>query len=147
MKNLNFTTFYVLPLIIYCIIILYLSSFSSADILEPAEKSISQDILTFKVINPGEDWKGLNSYIKHVIEYFILGFLILRLINKTKYFRFSILVTILFGLSFSIVDELSQSISPGRMLDSIDILSDVFGSSLAVYWHILIGLIKKSDNF
>jgi len=69
----------------------------------------------------------------HVIEYFILGFLLFKsLINKTL---FPGLLCLLLGTSFAIVDEIYQSTVFGRFPSSFDVIADSMGLTLSIFYN------------
>ncbi len=81
--------------------------------------------------------------IVHSIEYFILGFLLIRAfsnsatgVNRTLLVAFSIFI----AAGFAITDELHQSFIPGRVTDIIDFMSDSMGSAVGILIY------KKKQN-
>ncbi|MBI2549289.1 VanZ family protein [Candidatus Woesearchaeota archaeon] len=142
MKTSRFFGWYILPVITYCVFILYLSSVSP--LLDASKEQgfdqkiteVSQEVISFKVYNLDNE-NPFNSYLKHLVEYFILGYLLFRLLQKTRYARYSFVMVILFGLLFGFLDETLQSFIPGRMVEWQDILADVLGTTLVVYVALL----------
>ena len=68
--------------------------------------------------------------ILHILEYSILGYLLVNILNdKTNYPG---LVTIFLGFLFGIMDEIYQSTVLGRLPSSFDVIADVIGLTLSV---------------
>ena len=66
----------------------------------------------------------------HIIEYFILGFLLFNnLINKTRFPGF---LCLFLGAVFAIVDEIYQSTVFGRFSSSFDVIADFIGLTLSI---------------
>ncbi len=109
-RLLRMQIFYWLPVYLYLILIFYLSSISYVPSVE------SEIVKGFFIPN----------YVKHVIEYFILGILLIRASKKSEfknYFLISIIIIGLYGLS----DEVHQLFVPGREFDLVDWFSDIIG--------------------
>lgn len=120
MKLKDFFHYWV-PLILYMAFMFYLSSLSY-----PLKDS---GILEF----------SFRDKIFHLIEYFILSFLIFRLLNfyriKKKYL-YAIILTTLYGIS----DEFHQFFVIGRYCSFFDMLANFLGSLLILFRK----LVKKS---
>lgn len=110
MKQMNFYLYYILPIIIYCTIIFYYSS----------QPTINGPIGTLII----------NDKIKHAIAYLILSILIFRATQKTKYKKYSYLISIIFSTLYGISDEFHQYFVPGRMMSIYDIFANFLGSVL-----------------
>ena len=109
-KLLRIQIFYWLPVYLYMILIFYLSSFSY---IPSVESVIAKGFF-------------IPNYIKHGIEYFVLGILLIRAGKKSEfknYFLISIIIIGIYGLS----DEFHQIFVPGREFDLIDWVSDIIG--------------------
>ena len=66
----------------------------------------------------------------HVIEYFILGFLLFNsLLSKTK---FPGILCLFLGVIFAIIDEIYQSTVFGRFPSSFDVIADFIGLTLSI---------------
>jgi len=120
MKKLNFYTFYILPIILYCSLIFYYSS----------QPIISGPLGT----------QLINDKLKHATAYLILAGLTFRAVQQTNYKKYSYLFAIIFATLYGILDEYRQSFVPGRIMSIYDMLANFIGSSL-----ILIRL-KKVDK-
>ena len=96
-------------------------------------------ILFFLTIILGSSIPGKNipsSYIfsedklLHIIEYFLLGFLLFNsLISKTQ---FPGLLCLVLGAVFAVIDEIYQSTVIGRFSSSFDVIADFIGLTLAI---------------
>ena len=107
---MKFFLFYILPILIYMTVIFYLSGLSSTG------------------ISLGFDESG---FLLHIIEYFILCFLIHRGFSNSSlgfstysFLAFSISISVLYGIT----DEIHQSFIPNRTASLIDIFADFVGS-------------------
>ncbi|MBU2589738.1 MAG: VanZ family protein [Nanoarchaeota archaeon] len=103
--------FYWLPVLLYSGLIFYLSSLSKPipDVLL-VEFSYSDKLL-------------------HIIEYFILAFLVFRLLNfykVSKAYLYAIILTVLYGIT----DEIHQLFVPGRFFSVYDIMANSIGALL-----------------
>lgn len=67
----------------------------------------------------------------HVIEYSVLGFLLL---NLNKNFRLSILIGTFYGIS----DEIHQYFVPFRAMSFFDVLADVIGVMIGIKFYMLL---------
>ena len=96
-------------------------------------------ILFFLTIIFGSSIPGKNipsSYIfskdklLHIIEYFLLGFLLFNsLIGKTN---FPGLLCLFLGVVFAVMDEIYQSTVIGRFPSSFDVIADFIGLTLSI---------------
>ena len=96
-------------------------------------------ILFFLTIIFGSSIPGKNipsSYIfskdklLHIIEYFLLGFLLFySLIGKTS---FPGLLCLFLGVVFAVMDEIYQSTVIGRFPSSFDVIADFIGLTLSI---------------
>ena len=68
--------------------------------------------------------------ILHLVEYFILGYLLVHvLMRKTDYPR---LLTLFLGFMFCVSDEIYQSTVIGRFPSTFDVFADMLGLTLSV---------------
>ncbi len=125
--------FYVLPLLFYMLIIFSLSSISKYP-----------DVCSW--------FLSLDKLI-HAIEYYLLGYLIMRLLMMSSTRAFSwipALMTISLGFIFAASDEWHQSFVPGRDMSVFDLFADILGVSLAVFTYPFvrykIGVVRKIEN-
>ena len=110
-----------LPLILYAIIIFYISSLS-------------------RLPDTGWDIRFLDK-LAHAVEYFIFGLLAIRAFTSQstgagpgRTYAWAVLFSLLYGLS----DEFHQRFVPGRSADPVDLLADGIGIFLAVGFHYLL---------
>ena len=99
-------------------------------------------ILFFLLIILGSSIPGISipsSYIfskdklLHIIEYFLLGFLLFNsLTNKTQ---FPGLLCLLLGAIFAVLDEIYQSTVFGRFPSSFDVIADFIGLTLSILYN------------
>ena len=99
-------------------------------------------ILFFLTIIFGSSIPGKNipsSYIfskdklLHIIEYFLLGFLLFNsLIGKTN---FPCLLCLFLGVVFAVMDEIYQSTVIGRFPSSFDVIADFIGLTLSILYN------------
>ena len=69
----------------------------------------------------------------HVIEYFLLGFLLFNSLNtKTK---FPALLCFFLGTFFAVIDELYQSTVFGRFPSTFDVIADFVGLTLSIFYN------------
>ncbi|MFH0978557.1 MAG: VanZ family protein [Candidatus Woesearchaeota archaeon] len=102
------------PLLAYVLLIFILSSFR-----------LRNSILT----------EGYGSYVLHIIEFFVLSVLMLRVFYDYSYkFLLAMTFTVLVGYT----DEVHQMIVPGRTASIVDLIFDMIGASL-----VLIFTVKK----
>ena len=85
------------------------------------------------IVQPGPLGSREAPIVEHVIEYSVLGFLLLGSFSSTKRTRKQIIflavsVAILYGIS----DEIHQLFVPGRYCDIIDVVANSLGSVIGV---------------
>lgn len=88
---------------------------------------------------PGSSFRILDK-IAHFVEFGILGYLLMSAFASSRrtFPRTRIIAVLLVGISYSVLDEMHQSLVPGREMDFYDILADLFGVCLAVVlWIVL----------
>ncbi len=74
------------------------------------------------------------GFIAHLIEYFVLGFLIVRSLGKYSFKK--LVFTLVFCLLFAIFDEIYQSFIPFRDVSVLDWIFDTIGVLLGIigFW-------------
>jgi len=107
----GFFLFRLCPLITYCCLIFYLSSIEARNL---------RPYFFFS----GED------KILHLIEYAILGFLLMRCMGPWRENPCTRGYCIFFGLIYGISDEFHQAFVPGREASAWDVLADMAGLML-----------------
>lgn len=116
--NRKRTLFYLLPAVGYAALIFALSSMSlDIDALRP--------VLTF-------------DKLLHLAEYYILGYLIMRLFTTSGLPLLAaspVAAAILAGSAYGLSDELHQFFVPGRDASPVDVLFDVAGVALAAFTY------------
>lgn len=113
--------FYIFPPVFYAILIFLLSSISHY----PEEISV---LFSF-------------DKIIHLIEYYIFGYLLLRVFvtsPRVILFRYHIIFTLLIGVLYGLGDEWHQSFISGRCASVYDLIFDCFGVVLAVLTYRLV---------
>ena len=71
--------------------------------------------------------------ILHVLEYFILGYLLINSVNdKTQY---PVYLSFVLGLCFALIDETYQLTVIGRSSSSFDVIADAIGLTLAIIFN------------
>lgn len=107
----RYCIFYLLPLIAYLALIFSISSIPSDAIPGPKLFSIDK--------------------VYHIIEYFILSLLVLRLMiyHKVKH---AYLIAILIAALYGVTDEFHQGFVPGRLFSYYDMVANAVGASLVL---------------
>ena len=68
----------------------------------------------------------------HIVEYFILGVLLyFSIVGITKY---SIILSLILGIFYSFIDELYQSTVFARDASGFDVIADIIGLILSVFF-------------
>ncbi|MEE9190399.1 MAG: VanZ family protein [Candidatus Neomarinimicrobiota bacterium] len=78
----------------------------------------------------------------HILEYSILGFLMVRSLNRIS--KIPIIIIITGSLIFASIDEMLQSFTPGRSTDVYDFIADAVGIFLGL---ILTITIVRNNNY
>ncbi|MDP3730178.1 MAG: VanZ family protein [Candidatus Omnitrophota bacterium] len=81
---------------------------------------------------PKFDIPGIDKLF-HLVEYFILGILLVRAFANSydkASFKLILLLSVLIASIFGVLDELHQRFVPGRSPEIFDIFSDIIGSFL-----------------
>lgn len=102
------------PVLIYCGIIVYLSSQSHP----------SQHLPSFLF--------GMSDKLLHAMEYGILGILLYRAFHQTTRAVGSIILSIICVVIFGISDEIHQWFVPNRQADTWDLLADTLGATFFI---------------
>jgi len=76
--------------------------------------------------------KGGITFIEHVIEFGILGFLLLISFRVKTTVRKAAILAILISILYGISDEIHQAFVPGRYSDIVDVLADSVGAIIAI---------------
>ena len=103
---------YWLPLIVYLIIIFYISSLQNPGI------SFSE--------KTGVRLYNISNYIYHTIEFGLLSFLFWRALKNSSY-EHPQTYTIILSTTYAISDELHQLFVPTRLFSLLDISFDIIG--------------------
>ena len=74
----------------------------------------------------------------HIIEYFIFG--ILLYFSFHKFLKYPVIVCLIIGVFYGLIDELYQSTVHGRSSSGLDVLADIIGLILGACF------VKLSDN-
>ena len=115
------------PVLLYCGIIVYLSSQSHP----------SQQLPSFLF--------GMSDKLLHALEYGILGILLYRAFHQTTGAVGSIILSIIFVIIFGISDEIHQWFVPNRQADTWDLLADTFGATFFILTWVFIT--KKNSPY
>ena len=68
----------------------------------------------------------------HIVEYFILGVLLyFSIVGITKY---SIILSLILGIFYSFIDELYQSTVFARNASGFDVIADIIGLILSIFF-------------
>ena len=88
------------------------------------------------------------DYVIHFLEYFILSlFFIFWRMNTDSELKFKkVLLYIVLGMGFALLDEIYQKLIPGRTFNIIDFMYDSFGFSIGIFSMFLITLIKNKPG-
>ncbi len=127
MNNKKFFVLYVLPVILFCSFIIYLSSMQNIPTL--------RGVVSTKPVEPGS-WTG--DDIEHLVLYGILAFLFYRAFVQSQYAKHAFLATVLFCVVFGFFDELHQSFVPTRTMSLRDILWNFIASLTSRFSSVLI---------
>ena len=75
--------------------------------------------------NIPKSWLLTFDKLIHIIEYFILGILLMKSMKNVS--TKMLIVVIPFGIFFGIIDEYLQSFISGRFSSALDVLADTIG--------------------
>ncbi len=85
--------------------------------------------------------------LAHIIEYFILTYLIYSLLKEYNLKRNkNIILSIIFSFLYSLTDEFHQSFIIGRTSEFTDCLIDTSGSFIFIITNIIYNKLKKHKN-
>ncbi len=120
---MNRTSAYWGPVFLYAGLIFYLSSLPGVPL--PAGLG-------------GETWEQVdpNKLILHIIEYSILGVLLLRAIinsHTATYAERALAMAVILGFSYGVSDEIHQYFVPNRTASFLDLFADGIGTYLGAY--------------
>lgn len=128
--NRNFIKYW-LPLLVYLILIFYLSSLPLNNPNESREKK--------QILGIPKDM------INHLIEYGFLAILSHRAFASSKLKIFNnkaVLIAVIFTVFYGLLDEIHQLFIPTRLFEIKDILSDSIGASIIVFKNLINKKIK-----
>jgi VanZ family protein len=108
------------PVILYCGIIVFLSSQSHP----------SQHLPSFLF--------GMSDKLLHAMEYGILGILLYRAFHQTTRTTVSIILSIICVVIFGISDEIHQWFVPNRQAELWDLLADTIGATFFILTWVFI---------
>ena len=111
---------YWVPVLIYALLIFYLSSQSYPD----------QHLPSFIF--------GLSDKILHAFEYGILGILLYRAFKQMTQTTQSISLAIICVIAFGITDEMHQWFVPQRQADVWDLVADIVGAAFLILVWVMI---------
>jgi len=127
---------YWIPVLIYCSIIVYLSSLSYPSHSLPSFL-LKLPLPTFLL--------NISDKLIHGVEYGILGILLYRAFHQSHRTITSISLAVICALAFGISDEFHQWFVPHRQADIWDVFADTIGATLFVFVWVLIT--KKYASF
>lgn len=84
------------------------------------------------IIDPALHDKSAVGMLAHIVEYFILGFLLERAVSKWPFPLGFGVSTIGIGMSYAISDEMHQYFVPGRFFQLSDVMLDSLGVLLGL---------------
>ena len=119
---------YTILLIIWLIIIFYLSNQTGSISSSESTKLVSYVLVDQEIINI------LHNPLReamHFVEYFILGFLLYNTLTLYKVKK-AFIYSIIFSFIYIISDEIHQIFIPGRAFEMLDIILDSLGSFIAI---------------
>jgi hypothetical protein len=84
----------------------------------------------------GKTTDGLVHRAAHVLEFAVLGALLLRAVSNDKPItKREIIITLIVTALYGISDEVHQRFTPGRSSEGLSVLFDVAGSAGGVWWY------------
>ena len=116
------------PVILYCLMIVFLSSQST-----PSEYL------------PGFLF-GMSDKLLHALEYCILGILLYRAFHQTTPPLGSMVLAILGAFAFGVSDEIHQWFVPNRQADFWDLFADTLGAAIFILLWTGIMKIRSSSQ-
>lgn len=142
-------------LVLLSMITIFLFSCESASNSKETSKKVVKEVVSIVMKDDEETMKKIETNLDdnliifrkcaHIVEYFILGFLLLNLIKDYKSISWKyILLSIVLCLLYACTDELHQLYVSGRTAKVLDVIIDTFGSLLGSITYYLI--YKKYKN-
>jgi VanZ family protein len=88
------------------------------------------------------------DYVIHFLEYFILSlfFMFWRMDTDSGLKFKKVLLFIVLGMCFALLDEIYQKLIPGRTFNIIDFMYDSIGFSIGIFSMFLIALVKNKPG-
>jgi hypothetical protein len=84
----------------------------------------------------GKTTDGLVHRAAHVLEFAVLGALLLRAVSNDKPItKREIIITLILATFYGVSDEVHQRFTPGRSSEGLSVLFDVAGSAGGVWWY------------
>jgi len=85
------------------------------------------------------------DYVIHFLEYFILSvfFMFWRMDTDIELKFKKVLLFIVMGMCFALLDEMYQKLIPGRKFNIIDFMYDSIGFSIGIFSIFLIAVVKN----
>ena len=80
----------------------------------------------------------------HIIEYFIFG--VLLYFSLRKFLKYPVIVYLIIGVLYGLIDELYQSTVFGRNSSGLDVLADIIGLILSACFVKLSTSSKRHDK-
>jgi len=106
---------YWLPVLLWCVLIYYLSSVPSLRTDFPSE------------------WDYMLRKLAHITEYAVLTFLFFRAAAQSIGVRRALACAVLFAFAFALSDEYHQTFVAGRSGNAVDVTIDSLGIFLSVF--------------
>ena len=118
--------------VLWCLLLIMISSIPNVPI--PKIKAIDSSIRL--------------DYIIHFLEYFILSlfFMFWRMDTDSGLKFKKVLLFIVLGMGFALLDEIYQKLIPGRTFNIIDFMYDSIGFSIGIFSMFLITLVKNKPG-
>jgi VanZ family protein len=88
------------------------------------------------------------DYVIHFLAYFILSlfFMFWRMDTDSGLKFKKVLLFIVLGMCFALLDEIYQKLIPGRTFNIIDFMYDSIGFSIGIFSMFLIALVKNKPG-
>lgn len=92
---------------------------------------------SFQLKGPDLIWFDVSGFTQHVVEYGVLGFLVIRAIGSSHNLptMWAVVAVFLFSLAYGVTDEIHQFFVPGRMFSMMDIVADGVGGFAGALAH------------
>jgi VanZ family protein len=98
--------------------------------------------------DPGTPPGGISYGTMHVLEYAVLGALMLRALARATWAGVTVSTTLLaflLSVAYAATDELHQSFVPGRAAELLDLASDAAGAAAAAAMTWAWGIIRPNS--